>query len=155
MYIFKVSLKTISDSSLEPDGSKDQGHIVAAGLFRQLRFSVHIPDQSLVLTVKTWALCLALECIEDSNYTNYVVYRDSFSCLQAGLKSDHPFIAKVIFKMNQLCWGLAMLASEEMRAMIGLRKRLQTMMLNRVWYPILIWNHTHQSQIATWVGWKH
>ena len=43
-------------------------------------------------------------CIEDSNHPDYVVYSDSFSCLQAaaGLKTDYPFVAKVIHKMNQL-----------------------------------------------------
>ena len=50
-----------------------------------IKFGVHIPKQSLICTA-------------------YAVYSDSFSYLQAvaGLKTDHPFVAKVIHKMNQL-----------------------------------------------------
>ena len=34
---------------------------------------------------------------------NYVVYRDSFTCMQAvaELKTDHHFVATVMYKMNQ------------------------------------------------------
>ena len=59
-------------------------------------------DQSSIFTGKT--LFLVLECIEVSKYTKYVVYCDSFSFLQAvaRLKMNHPFVAKVIYKMDQL-----------------------------------------------------
>ena len=80
------------------------------------------------------ALFLALKCIEVSNYTKYVVHSDSFSCLQAfaGLKTDHPFMAEVIYKLTnwqQLdvasnCTGcLAMLASDEANKLIGAAKK--------------------------------
>ena len=50
---------------------------------------VRIPDQSSIFTAEAQALCLALECNEDSDYTNYVVYSVSFSCLRAvGLITD-------------------------------------------------------------------
>ena len=102
----------------------------AAGAVCQwLKFAVCIPDQSSISTAEVQAICFALECIENFNYTNYVVYSDLFSCLQAiaGLKTDHPFVAKVIFKMNQLatdgynihlCWVPGN-ASKETSRLIG------------------------------------
>ena len=125
----KIQCQFEDHISIYTDGSKDQGHIAAAAAFLRLKFGVQIPDKSCIFKVEAQALGLALECIVDSDYTNYVVYSDSFSCLQAisGLKTDHPFVGKVISKMNQLTadgYDLAMLVSEEMSMLIGLQKRL-------------------------------
>ena len=63
-----------------------------------------IPNQGSIFTVKSQVLFLALECIEVSYYKNYVLYSNSFSCRQAvtRLKTDHRFVATVIYKMNLL-----------------------------------------------------
>ena len=86
------------------DGSKDQIRGAALAVFKRNTFGVCLPNQSLIFTAEAQALLLALECIEISNYTKYIVHNDSCSCLQAvaGLKTDHWFVAKIIFKMVQL-----------------------------------------------------
>ena len=68
------------------------------------KFGVCLPDQNLIFIAKAWTLFLALECIRVFNCTKYVVYSDSSSCLQAvaGLKTDHSFVAKIVYKMDQL-----------------------------------------------------
>ena len=93
-----------------------------------------MPDQSPIFTVETQALFLVLECMEVSNHTKYVVYFDLLFCLQAvvGLKMNHTFVTKVL--QNELVGNmdlistcarcLAMLASEEISELIGLRRRL-------------------------------
>ena len=66
--------------------------------------STRITDQSSIFTAEARALLFALEYIEVSVRRNFVIYSDSFSCLQAvaGLKTDHPILEKVILKMNSL-----------------------------------------------------
>ena len=96
------------------------------------KFGVCLPDQSSIFTAEARALLLVSEFTEVSNYTKYLVHSDSFSCLQAvaRLKTDHPFVAKIIYKMDQLPIGgydtgyLAMLASEETNKLIRLLRRL-------------------------------
>ena len=86
------------------DSSKDQNRVAATAVCQQNKCCVCLPDQSYIFTAEAQALLLALECIDVSNYTKYVVYSVSFSCLQAVamLKLDHPFVAKIIYKMDQL-----------------------------------------------------
>ena len=59
-----------------------------------------IAMDNIVCVVGVLNAPIALECIADSNCTNYVVYSDSFSFLQAvaRLKTDHHFVTKVIQK---------------------------------------------------------
>ena len=127
-------------------------HVAVAAVCQWQRFGNRISNQSSIFTVETWAHFLALEWIEVSNYTNYDVYSDPCSCLHAvaGLKTNHPLWQRSFTKqtrwqqmhMTSTCAGcLAMPASGEMSKLIQLWKRLWTVMLNHVWYPILIWNH--------------
>ena len=72
------------------DGSKDQNQGDAVAVCQRNKFGVCHPDQSSIFTAEARALFLALECIDVSNCTKYVVYSDLFSCLQAivGLKMN-------------------------------------------------------------------
>ena len=69
----KIQCQFEDHISIYTDGSKDHGHVAAAAVFRWLKFGVRIPDQSSIFTAEAQALCLTLECIEDSDYTDYVV----------------------------------------------------------------------------------
>ena len=87
------------DISIGTDGSKDHDCVATAAVFRRLkfgfliraRFSQRNPEHS----VSHWS---ALRT------TQTMLSRYSFSCMQAvaGLKMDHPFVAKFISKMDQL-----------------------------------------------------
>ena len=87
--------------SIYTDGCKDQSQVAAVAVCQRNKFGICIPEQSSTFTAEAHALFLALEI---SNYTKYIVYSDLFSCLQAiaMFKTNHPFMATVIYKMNQL-----------------------------------------------------
>jgi hypothetical protein len=90
--------------SIYTDGSKDKGRVAAAAVCRGLEVVTRIPDQSSIFMTEARALLLALEYIEASDRRDYIIYSDSFSCLQAvaNLKIEHPILKKVILKMNAL-----------------------------------------------------
>ena len=60
------------------DGSKGQGQVASTEVYQWLIFGIYIPNQSLIFTEEAHAQAVA------------------------GLNPDHPFLEKVIYKMNHL-----------------------------------------------------
>ena len=83
------------------DGSRDGNAVACATVFpSNTVIFVRFPDSASVFTAEVWAIIKALEQIKDSIASNYIVFTDSLSCLQAlhYMKLEHPLIGMVIRK---------------------------------------------------------
>ena len=61
---------------------------------------MRLPDSASIFTAEIWAIIKAVDEIKYSVASKYIVFTDSFSCLQAlqSMKLEHPLIEMVIRK---------------------------------------------------------
>ena len=79
------------------DGSQDVNYVACATVFpSNTIISMRLPDSASIFTAGIWSIIKALE--EIKNASKYIVFTDSFSCLQAlqCMKLEHPLIGMVI-----------------------------------------------------------
>jgi ribonuclease HI len=86
------------------DGSKDSDRVAAAAVCQQHEFSTRLPSPASIYTAELKAILMALEVIEQSNKTQFLICSDSLSCLQAiqNVKLDHPFLRQIQIKLSEL-----------------------------------------------------
>ena len=83
------------------DGSRDGNAVACATVFpSNTVISMRLPDSASVFTAEVWAIIKALEQINISTASKYIVFTDSLSCFQAlhHMKLEHPLIGMVIRK---------------------------------------------------------
>ena len=83
------------------DSSRDGKAVACATVYpSNTIISMTLSDLASIFTVEIWAIIKALEEIENSVASKYIVFTDSRSCLQAlhSMKLEHPLIGLVIRK---------------------------------------------------------
>ena len=85
------------------DGSKDKNRVGAAATTEQLNAQVRLPGNASIFTAELQALKMAFNIISNVDDTQFVIYTDSLSSLQAihGSDCDHPYIQDILKLYNQ------------------------------------------------------
>ena len=95
------------------DGSKDGRTVAAAAVTPSKTLASRLHDGSSICTAEAKAILLSLQHIIKSTHTQYIIFSDSLSCLQAikNCKTDHPIIRDILTLLNQhhdnyiiFCW---------------------------------------------------
>lgn len=79
-------------------------YVASAMVVGSNQYGLRIPDLCSIFTAEAQALLLSLEYIEKNNQLYSLICTDSKSCLQAleFLKTDHPFIIRILEKLEHL-----------------------------------------------------
>ena len=81
------------------DGSKDGGRVACGVFLNGLHCTgSRLPDNCSIYTAELTAIMLALECVEDTGQSNFLICSDSMSSLQALQNKifDHPLVKSSI-----------------------------------------------------------
>src|ERR1700743_201911 len=65
------------------DGSKDDSGVTAAAVSNSMQLACRLPSEASIFSAEAQAISLALKIVESSSHTNFYVFSDSMSCLQA------------------------------------------------------------------------
>lgn len=86
------------------DGSKDENAVAAAAVSNTVSLSCRLPNEATVFISEAQAILLALEIIETSDHTKFLIFSDSMSCLQAlkNHKLTNPYILQILEKCHTL-----------------------------------------------------
>ena len=86
------------------DGSKCGPLVAAAALSAPLTLCTRLPDNSSIFSAETQAISLALDIIESSTNTRFVIFSDSLSCLQAieNRLWNNPLTLSVLNRLHNL-----------------------------------------------------
>ena len=126
------------------DGSWDGNSVACATVFpSNTIISMRLPDSASIFTVEIWAIIKALEEIQNSVASQYIVFTDSLSCLQAlqSMKLEHPLIGMVICKVPFLILSKKiLLALGVMKGQTLLPSLHWICLMPRLVYPIMILN---------------
>jgi ribonuclease HI len=97
MQYFEYTLSKLDFCFVFTDGSKADGVGSAAVLGKNV-YSCRIDDDASVFTAEAYAILLALRAIEGSRRSKFVIFSDSFSCLQAILscKWQNPAVLDIL-----------------------------------------------------------
>ena len=96
------------------DGSKIEETVAAAAVCGRQQSAARLPDRSSIFSAELTAINLAFDIIRSSQETNFIIFTDSLSSLQAiaGKKIENPLILDLIEKFTNLnssknilfCW---------------------------------------------------
>jgi ribonuclease HI len=102
---FDVYLSENQESvHLYTDGSKEGENVAAAAVCGDWVTSLRLPQNASIFTAEACALNLALEYIETSQQSKFIIFSDSMSCLQAlnNFKIQNTQILDILEKYNYL-----------------------------------------------------
>ena len=96
------------------DGSKDGNSVAAAAVYGTKVKKCHLPNKSSIFSAEVKAIDLALDLIEQSDSTRFIIFSDSLSSLQAlhNQKLENPSVCDVLERISHLvpfkrivfCW---------------------------------------------------
>ena len=86
------------------DGSKEGETVGAAAVCNGSKQSVRLPDHSSIFSAEAHAILLALNMIQQSVHTKFVILSDSLSCLQSiqNMNILNPLILDICIKIHKL-----------------------------------------------------
>ena len=86
------------------DGSKDGNSVAAAAVYRTKVKKCHLPNKSSIFSAEVKAIDLALDLIEQSDSTRFIIFSDSLSSLQAlhNQKLENPSVCNVLECISHL-----------------------------------------------------
>ena len=86
------------------DGSKDGEAVGAAAVCNGNKRSIRLPNHSSIFSAEAHAILLALNIIQQSPHTKFVVLSDSLSCLQSihNKNLHNPLILDICYKIHKL-----------------------------------------------------
>ncbi len=78
--------------------------VAAAAAVPEGEHKSRLPDKSSIFSAELRAILLALDCADVSWKTQFILFSDSLSSLQAihNLKTDHPIVRQVLERHNRL-----------------------------------------------------
>ena len=96
------------------DGSKDGNSVAAAAVYGTKVKKCRLPNKSSIFSAEVKAIDLALDLVEQSDSTRFIIFSDSLSSLQAlhNQKLENPSVCDVLehishlvpFKRIVFCW---------------------------------------------------
>ena len=96
------------------DGSKDGNSVAAAAVYGTKVKKCRLPNKSSIFSAEVKAIDLALDLIEQSDSTGFIIFSDSLSSLQAlhNRKLENPSVCDVLERISHLvpfkrivfCW---------------------------------------------------
>ena len=96
------------------DGSKDGNSVAAAAVYGTKVKKCRLPNKSSIISAEVKAIDLALDLIEQSDSTRFIIFSDSLSSLQAlhNQKVENPSVCDVLERISHLvpfkrivfCW---------------------------------------------------
>lgn len=86
------------------DGSKDGSLVAAAAVSIATNLSSRLPDNASIFSAEAYAILLATDIIKSSAGSNFVIFSDSLSCLQAIQNRlwDNPIILNILNSLHTL-----------------------------------------------------
>ena len=88
---------------LYTDGSKSDRGVGAAAVTRTSASASSLSTEASIYTAELYALRIALNSIERTNYPNNVIFTDSKSAIDSLHNQNyHPYVRLIIFKLTQL-----------------------------------------------------
>ena len=110
----EIKEKYATHRPIYTDGSKDGDTVGAAAVSNTNVMKCRLPDKSSVFSAEVKAIDLALNIAEESRESNFIVFSDSLSTLQALFNKDleNPMICKILERISTLgttrefvfCW---------------------------------------------------
>ena len=103
MLYFEYTLTKQGYIFLFTDGSKGDGVASAAVVGKDI-ISCRISDDASIFTAEAHAILLALHFVERSSNSKFIIFSDSFSCLQAisSMKWQNPIILDILEVFSEL-----------------------------------------------------
>ena len=96
------------------DGSKDGNSVAAAAVYGTKVKKCRLPNKSSIFSAEVKAIDLALDLVEQSDSTRFIIFSDSLSSLQAlhNQKLENPSVCDVLERISHLvpfkrivfCW---------------------------------------------------
>ncbi len=101
---FEIKDKHSTYTPIYTDGSKCGDRVAAAAAVPQGELKSRLPDKTSIFSAELRAILLALDCADVSWKTQFILFSDSLSSLQAihNLKTDHPIVRQVLERHNRL-----------------------------------------------------
>ena len=86
------------------DGSKDGNAVAAAAVCSSITLSCRLSAEASIFTAEAQAILLALNIIDSSSHSKYLILSDSMSCLQAihHRKVTNPHILQILEKCQYI-----------------------------------------------------
>lgn len=88
------------------DGSKMNARTASAAVMVDHAYQERLPDKASIFTAELNAIFLALDHVETSSKSDFVIFTDSKSCLQSLASRDwkNPMVLRVLERYYRLCY---------------------------------------------------